>query len=119
MRFVLHPVPASRKAVFFPGTPTRSLRCRSDHRFERHRRRHSVLAAAGRGQRASSMALSGDVAGRRGARVRRSDGVRRARDAAAAIRRRVRLSRRGVRPSRGVPDRLDLARRRSRTSSSS
>src|SRR5437868_1604563 len=59
------------------------------------------------------------LARRRGAGVRRSDGVRRARHSATAIRRRVRLSRRGVRPSRRVPDRLDLARRRSRTSSSS
>ncbi len=59
-----------------------------------------------------SVAVPGDVGRRRRARVRRRDGLRRARGAAAARRRRVRLPARRVRTARGVPDRLDVVRRR-------
>ena len=49
---------------------------------------------------------------RRRARVRRRDGLRGAGGAAAARRRRVRLPARRLRPAGGVPDRLDVVRRR-------
>ena len=52
------------------------------------------------------------LARRRRARVRGRDGLRGARDAAAARGRRIRLPARGVRPARRVSHRLDVVRRR-------
>ena len=52
------------------------------------------------------------VAGRRRARVRRRDGLRRAGGDAAARRRRVRLPARRLRPAGRVPHRVDVVRRR-------
>ena len=116
------PVAHTQTAVRRPATPPAEtqmlarrlgpLRCRRDHRLERDRRRDPVHAAAGRGQRAESLALPRDLGRRRPARVCRRDGVCRARRAPAARRWRVCVPARGVRPSRRVPDRLDVVCRR-------
>ena len=95
-----------------PRAAVGSVRRRGDHRLERHRRRHPLHAAAGRGQHPKPRTVSVDLDRRRRAGVRRRDGLRGARRGPASRGRRIRLPRRRVRPARRVSHRLDVVRRR-------
>ena len=106
----------SSAAARSPARPTRARasprppRCRRHRHLERHRRRDFLRPRPGRAARPAARRDDWCVARRWGSGVRRRDGVRGARRAAAACRRRVCLPARGVRTAGRVPDGMDVVR---------
>ena len=74
--------------------------------------RHPADAGHRRAHGARLLGVDVGVAGRRPARLRRGDGLRRAGDDAAARRRRIRVPARRLRPAARLPHRVDVVRGR-------